>query len=252
MQKLKFFSGVFSLFIFGLSSSAETIKISAGVVPMENVFKKIQGPFEKQTGITLVLVKGTHVTSLEDLQNGKAEVASVAFSFEDWLVRAQKDGLVLKNKSELKFRVIGRDNAKFIANSSNPMKSLSFEQLSRIFTGAVKNWKEFGGPDQKITVVVSEKFPGFNGLIRDKVMGGADFVGAQKISGEADEVKQIIAKNPGAISFLPSGAVDNQVSVIQAPEIGRPIVAATKGIPSPKVLKLFNFLSENGANLQSH
>ena len=74
------------------AQAADQIVVAAGAAPLDNVFSKIEAPFAKATGIKLVLNKKTHVTSLEDLTAGKADMASISFTFEDWMNRETKDG----------------------------------------------------------------------------------------------------------------------------------------------------------------
>ena len=48
--------------------------------------------------------------------------------------------------------LIGRDAIGLIVHPSNPVESLTREQLQGIFAGTITNWNEVGGPDLSIDV----------------------------------------------------------------------------------------------------
>jgi len=60
---------------------------------------------------------------------------------------------------ELDVTPICRDAFVFIVNKSNPVDSLTVEQIQKIYTGEITNWKEVGGPDLKIEAFQREKTP---------------------------------------------------------------------------------------------
>ena len=51
---------------------------------------------------------------------------------------------------QLEQKPIGRDALVFIVNESNPVKSLTRQQLKDIYAGRITNWKEVGGEDLDI------------------------------------------------------------------------------------------------------
>lgn len=50
----------------------------------------------------------------------------------------------------LEQKAIGRDALVFIVNESNPVKSLTQQQLKDIYAGKINNWKDVGGDDLEI------------------------------------------------------------------------------------------------------
>ena len=89
-------------------------------------------------------------------------------------------------------------------HESNPVTELTLEQLERLFTGRVKNWKEVGGPDMRVTVYSRENSSGTYEFFKEHVLKGRDFAAsAQTMPGSA-AVLQAVAKDKGAIGY--SGA----------------------------------------------
>lgn len=67
---------------------------------------------------------------------------------------------------------IGRDALVFLTNEKNPVKSLSRQQVSRIYSGAVTNWKELLGDDREIRAFQRPKDSGSQNLMEKLVMKG--------------------------------------------------------------------------------
>ena len=60
---------------------------------------------------------------------------------------------------DLKQVIVGKRNRSIviIVHPNNPVNELSLEEIAKIFAGEITNWKEVGGPDKDIHVVVIEK-----------------------------------------------------------------------------------------------
>ena len=60
----------------------------------------------------------------------------------------------------------------FVANLSNPVKSLTTKQVQDIYTGKIKNWKEVGGNDKTIKPYIRNQNSGSQELMETLVMQG--------------------------------------------------------------------------------
>jgi phosphate transport system substrate-binding protein len=239
-------AAIFLMLTLSTLSLAEEIKVGAGAAPTENVFNKIKEPFEKATGIKLVLVSNGPVDALKDLDKGLLDAATGGVTFPDWMELMEKGGYKILDRNVYKYRVIGKDNIKVIVNKGNLVKKLSKEQLKDIFTGKTANWKDVGGKDMPIVVVWGSKIPGTNNVFIKQVMGGEPFTKKVQESTTAAEIKNQVASSPGAIGLSPASGVDSSVSSPETPEVGRPITLITKGAPSPAVLKMLDFIRGEG------
>lgn len=57
------------------------------------------------------------------------------------------------NEKKLKIYPLAEEPVLIIVNKANPIENLSSQQVSSIFSGDIKNWKEVGGWDKPIVVV---------------------------------------------------------------------------------------------------
>jgi phosphate transport system substrate-binding protein len=96
---------------------------------------------------------------------------------------------------------VALDGLSVYVHASNPVKELSLEQLERIFTGAVKNWKEVGGLDAPIVVYSRENSSGTYEFFKEHVLKNKDFLAsAQTMPGTA-AVLQAVGKDTNGIGY---------------------------------------------------
>ena len=244
---------LFSLLIgvqFALSGIcfAKDIKIDGGAAPLNNIFKKIKEPFEKATGHKLILKESGPPASLAALDKGDVEVAAAGVTIENWFKLAAEAGHKIADQSAIKYRVIGRDLIQVYVPKDIPVNEMSNEQLAKLFTGKATNWKEFGGPDLKITVIYGKKIEGTNSVFKDKVMGGQAFLSSMTSVETAPDIAKTIDSTPGSVGIGPVGldTGDLKIKRLKIAEVGRPITCATKGAPSAEVTQLYNFIAGDG------
>ncbi|KAF0217909.1 MAG: phosphate transport system substrate-binding [Geobacteraceae bacterium] len=250
MHKVKwiFITAVMLVVTAGLSvcAYAEDIKIGAGGAPTENIFKPIKEAFEKATGIKLNIVSSGPKNALLDLDKNAVDAAAAGLSFQDWLNMMKKEGQEVKDPSAYQPVVIGKDRMIVIVHKENKVKSLTDKQLEGIFSGETANWKDVGGDDSPILVVLGKLTPGTNSTFAKKFLGGKSFPKEVLDATSADDVKQNVAANPSAIAFGPLALTDGSVKAIETTELARDITLLTKGKASPKVQKLIDFIKREG------
>ncbi|MBI5581204.1 MAG: substrate-binding domain-containing protein [Deltaproteobacteria bacterium] len=246
------FSGAVSVaavfFILSLVSPcfAEEVKIGAGAAPTENVFKKIMVPMEKAIGVKVILVSNGPSEALKDLDKNAVDAASGGVTFPDWMAMMDKEGYQIPDKSAYKHRVIGKDLVKVLTNKDVTVKQLSKDQLKGVFTGSVKNWKEVGGPDKPVVVLLGTKIPGTQSVFQKQVMDGGEYTKVAKEGTTAEDLKAKAAATSGAVCLGPASIVDSSVNAPEIPEIGRPITLITKGEPSPSIVKMLEYIRGEG------
>ena len=93
------------------------------------------------------------------------------------------------------------DGLSVYVNADNPIKELSLEQLELIFTGKIRNWKEVGGPDARITLYSRENSSGTYEFFKEHVLKNKDFAAsAQTMPGTAS-VLEAVARDKNGIGY---------------------------------------------------
>jgi phosphate transport system substrate-binding protein len=151
----------------------------------------------KNPNVKIQVTGGGSGVGLAALQNQSTDLANASRK-----IKAAEIANCLKTfgRRPTEYKV-ALDGLSVYLNESNPVGELSLEQLRLIFTGKIKNWKEVGGPDAKITVYSRENSSGTYEFFKENVLQGRDFAAsAQTMQGTA-AVLQAVAKDKSGIGY---------------------------------------------------
>lgn len=100
--------------------------------------------------------------------------------------------------------VLALDGLAVIVNSSNPVTSLSLDQIARIFSGATTNWSEVGGVNAPIRVLRRDEksgtFDTFKGLVLEPVK--MEIAPTAQRFESSENLSDEVAKDANAIGFI--------------------------------------------------
>ncbi|MDR2153387.1 MAG: substrate-binding domain-containing protein [Helicobacteraceae bacterium] len=77
-----------------------------------------------------------------------------------------------ERRREFELTPIGKEAFVFLVNKQNPIKSLTIEQIQKIYTGEITNWREAGGNDEEILAFQRNKNSGSQTAMENSVMKG--------------------------------------------------------------------------------
>ena len=97
-----------------------------------------------------------------------------------------------------------------IVNKANTVANLTTDQLQKIYSGTVTNWKEVGGPDMKLQVVNREAGSGTRGAFEDLVLKPAKLTNTSNclVQSSTGAVQQTVAVTKEAIGYVSLGSLD--------------------------------------------
>jgi phosphate transport system substrate-binding protein len=93
-----------------------------------------------------------------------------------------------------------RDGITIYLNPANKVQELTLQQLSEIFKGNIKNWKELGGNDQPIKLYGRENSSGTYVFFQENVVKGDFAAGCQTLPGTA-AVVNAVSKDTNGIGY---------------------------------------------------
>jgi phosphate transport system substrate-binding protein len=233
---------VFLMLIAANCVSADEIRIVGAGAAMATIFSPIKESFESSTGHKLKLTVTSPVKSIIALSKGEADIAAAAVEPREIVAAAAREGVII-DPAALESFIIAQDHTVVFLDKSNTVKNLSKKQLKEIFTGNIKNWKDVGGPDINI-IIVWGNTPGQNSNFASKIMDGKDVAPNVKVATDYLNIREVVAKTPGAIGIGPHGILNPSVNSPEISLILRPINIFTMGKPSVKAHIVLDYYRE--------
>ncbi len=172
-----------------------TVKGSDTLVVLAQKWAEVY--MRKHAEVKIQVTGGGSGVGLAALQNSQTDLADASRPIKP----AERAACIKAfNKSPREYKVC-LDGLSVYVNSANPLTELTVEQLEKIFTGKVKNWKDVGGADAPITVYSRENSSGTYEFFKEHVLKGADFVAsAQTMPGTA-ALLQAVSKDAAGIGY---------------------------------------------------
>ena len=222
------------------ATKSPPLRIHGAASVFDSVVVPYRSAVEKTTGVSLAVEKSNAGKGLKDLAEGKCELAMVSASLEASLAGAKTVGLE-KAPPDLRMHVVATSEVVFVVHPSNPVKSLSWEQLKDIHTGKVTNWKQVGGKDQPIAVYTDAAASATRGLVKQVVLGGADYAPSAQALGFVKDVNDRVAKDEAGVGALGLEFADpKQVTIVQSKKVERPLAFLSVGPPSAEAQKVID------------
>ena len=223
-----------------------------GSTSMEKVIGALGESFmEANSGTTFTYNPTGSGSGIQAVSEGRCDIGLSS--------RALKDD---EKASGLKETTLALDGIAIIVNPQNPVKDLSLEQIAKIYTGEITNWKDVGGEDAEIVRIGREAGSG----TRDGFESITDTKDAcqyrQELTSTGDVITTV-SQNPNAIGYASLAAIKDSVKAVTvngvAPTeatvkdgtylVQRPFVLVTKeGVAlSETAQKFFNFATSADA-----
>lgn len=143
-------------------------------------------------------------TGLSQVQAGAVQIGNSDLFAEE------KDGIKSEELVDHQVAVVGLTP---IVNKEIGITDISKEDLKKIFTGEITNWKEVGGRNQKIVIINRAAGSGSRHTFEQWVLDGEESKNAQE-QDSTGMVRQIVSTTPGAISYVAFSYVTDDVATL--------------------------------------
>ncbi|XDD42505.1 phosphate ABC transporter substrate-binding protein [Leptospira sp. WS60.C2] len=191
----------------------QTLKV-AGSETMNSMMRFLGAEYEKVNSNVRVTVEGGgSEAGIDRLRKGEIDMA---VSSRD-LNQAEFDDL--RKTGNLEKVRLAYDGVALVVNPKNPVSKLNLVQTSDIFSGKIKNWKEVGGSDAPISIVIRNDKSGTqdyfqNHILKRKDLGinefnlhkSNEFSSEAKIVKDNAEMAKYIQENSNSIGYMGMGS----------------------------------------------
>ena len=165
-----------------------------------------------QSNYTVLVTGGGTYAGIENIAKGKSDIAMASSKV------AELD--IISSGYKFKERLIGHDGIVIVVSKQiydAGVTSLTKDQVKRIYSGEINNWKDLGGPDSEMLVVARENGSGTRDVFNEYVLGRKikDMPSTCIVADSNEEMKRLINESKTAIGYLGfSYSEDGSVGVI--------------------------------------
>ena len=208
MKRFTFFMLILSCLFLPLTGcqespaalSTNTTLVITGSSTIAPLVAEIGKRFEAQhPGIRVNVQTGGSSRGIVDTRHGLADIGMAS--------RA----LTLREQ-DLHGTVMAHDGIGLIVHQSNPITSLDYETIIKVYTGEITNWKDLGASDAPITVITKAEGRATLELFLHYFKLTSTAIKAHVVIGDNEQGIKTVAGNPNAIAYVSIGTAEYDAS----------------------------------------
>ncbi len=203
----------FSLVSCGRGKKAIQIKGSDTMVNLGQAWA--EEFMKKNPDISVAVTGGGSGTGIAALINVTTDIAECSRAMKEKEIKlANKKGI---NPYETR---VANDGIVVVVAPQNPIEKLTIKQLSDIFSGKITNWKDVGGPDQKIVVLSRDRNSGTHVFFLEEVVklgnkkSPNEFAKGVLMMPSNQAIVEEVSGNPTAIGYIGLGYLNERLKAI--------------------------------------
>ena len=174
-----------------------------GSTSMEKVIGALSESFMAQNdGVTVNYNPTGSGSGITAVQEGTCDIGLSS--------RALKDE---EKSAGLKETVLAYDGIAIIVHPDNPVSDLTLEQIAKLYTGEITNWKDVGGNDAEVVLIGREAASGTRDGF-ESITGTKDKCQYRQELTSTGDVITAVSQNPNAIGYASLSAVKDSVKAL--------------------------------------
>lgn len=192
------------------ASNKDSVTISiSGSTSVGPLMEKIQEKYEEEnSNVTLEIQQNGSGAGIKDVISGISEIGMSSRELKD------------EEKSQVEGTTIAYDGIALLVNPENKVKNISLEDVKKVYTGEITNWKELGGDDSPIVVISREEGSGTRDAFQEIVgYESEELAKDATISDGSGAVKTTVAGNKNAIGFASFEYIDSTVAALSVNDV---------------------------------
>ncbi|MCX7702643.1 MAG: phosphate ABC transporter substrate-binding protein [Planctomycetota bacterium] len=156
--------------------------------------------------VSIAVTGGGSGTGITALINGTCDIAQSSRPIDEKEINRLKE----QGKEPREF-ICAIDAISVVVNPANPVDKMTIQQLSDIFTGKIKNWKDVGGEDKEIIVLSRDRNSGTHVFFlehvvrKGKAKGPEEYAPTVLMMPSTQAICDEVAQNRYAIGYIGLG-----------------------------------------------
>ena len=239
------------------AASAIVIKGSTTVLPV--VQAEAEAYMKAHPGVNISLSGGGSGDGVKALIDKSTDIANSSRE-----LKPEEITLAAKNGVKPVLYTIAIDAIAPIVHPKNRVQNLTIDQLSQIYQGSIRNWKEVGGDNLAIVVISRDSSSGTFESWGHLVLHGAKVTPRAQMQASSGAIVQAVSKNKYAIGYIGIGylnrtvkpltvngvAATTQNALAKTYPVARPLYMITAGEPRGETGSFIKFvLSREGQKI---
>ncbi|MGD9613302.1 MAG: Na/Pi symporter [Kiritimatiellia bacterium] len=203
------------------AQAGETLSIKGSDTFSAELGLPLISAFKAQNdGIDVALTGLGSASGIADLLEDTCDIAVSSRSLDETEQRMARSKDI-----ELKSAIAGYYGVALVVNAENPLKDLSDATIRDVFIGQATNWKQVGGPDRPIEVLIRDATGGSHLGFRELAMDNQPYAAHARAFASYEELAQAVAARPDAIGYV-------EMNLVSQPGL-RPL--SINGIPPNEI-----------------
>ena len=229
-------AAVLALTAFASCGKKETSSVSTdGSTSMSKVISALGEAFQEKNGIAFTYNATGSGSGITAVSEGRCDIGLSS--------RALKDEEKAKG---LEGTVLAYDGIAIIVSPENPVSDLSVEQIAKIYTGEITNWKEVGGNDAEIVLIGREAGSGTRDGF-ESITGTEEACKYRQELTSTGDVITTVSQNPDAIGYASLAALKDTVKAVSVDGVTASEATVKDG--TYKVQRPFVLVTKEGTEL---
>jgi phosphate transport system substrate-binding protein len=185
----------------GRQGQAVSVIGSTSVQPFAELLAEEYG--RKRPGNVVEVQGGGSTAGIQALADGLADIGTCS------------RGLHAEEAQRFEPIVIARDGLAVVVHKSNPLTGLDRRQLRALFAGRITNWRDVGGDDRPVRVIVREEGSGTREAFTKLVLRNERVSRRALVQESNGAVKELVRGDPAAVGYMSLGLVGGELKMLR-------------------------------------
>ncbi len=191
------------------NSDSKSIEVKGSDTVLPLAQKEAETFMKNNADFSITVVGGGSGTGITALMDGNTDIAMSSRDLKG------EEKLKLQEKQiNIEVKTIAVDALAVVVHPENKVNNLTREQLEKIFTGEITNWKDVGGDDAKIVVYSRENSSGTYEFFKEHVMNKKNYANTVLNMPATGAIVQSISQTKGAIGYIGLAYMTSDIKAI--------------------------------------